>query len=108
MEVSGFYELLLDDKLDNLNIPFINDEMVQMNIINYNFKNQFVDNSKNTNIYIACFTTSHVRLTLYDKLSYLQDRVLYFDTDSIIYKDDGRKNIETGDMLGLTSWRVKE
>ena len=71
--------------------------MVQMT---YNVKDQFFDNSKNTNIYIACFTTSHARLMLYDKLDYLQKKVLYFDTDSIIYTDDGTKHIETGDMLG--------
>ena len=96
-EVSEFYEILLEDKLDNKNFQFINDDMVQMT---YNIKDQFVDNSKNTNIYIACFTTSHARLMLYNKLDYLQEKVLYFDTDSIIYADDGTKNIETGDMLG--------
>ena len=37
---------------------------------------------------------------LYDKLAYLNEKVLYFDTDSIIYADDGTKHIETGDMLG--------
>ena len=96
-EVSEFYEILLDNKLDNTNFQFINDDMVQMT---YNVKDQFFDNSKNTNIYIACFTTSHARLMLYDKLDYLQKKVLYFDTDSIIYTDDGTKHIETGDMLG--------
>ena len=39
-EVSEFYEILLDDKLDNTNFQFINDDMVQMT---YNFKDQFVD-----------------------------------------------------------------
>ena len=58
-EVSEFYEILLDDKLDNIGFQFINDDMVQMT---YNFKDQFVDNSKNTNVYITCFTTSHARL----------------------------------------------
>ena len=58
-EVSEFYELLLDNKLDNTNFQFINDNMVQMT---HNFKDQFVDNSKNTNIHIACFTTSQARL----------------------------------------------
>ena len=29
-EVSEFYEILLDDKLDNINFQFINDDMVQM------------------------------------------------------------------------------
>ena len=65
--------------------------MVQMT---YNFKDQFVDNSNNTNIYIACFTTSHVRLMLYDKLDYLNEKVLYFDADSIIYADNNTKNIK--------------
>ena len=38
---------------------------------------------------------------VYDKLDYLQEKVLYFvDTDSIIHIDDGTKNIKTGDMLG--------
>ena len=66
----------------------------------YNFKDQFVDNLKNTNIYITCFTTSQARLMLYNKLDYLQERVLYFHTDSIIYADDRTKHIKTGDMLG--------
>ena len=71
--------------------------MVQMT---YNFKDQFVDNSKNANRYIACFITSHARLMLYNKLDYLKKKVLYFDTDSVAFIDDGSKNIETGDMLG--------
>ena len=41
-EPSEFYELLMDDALDNLNIQLVSDEMVQMT---YNFKDQFVDNS---------------------------------------------------------------
>ena len=89
--------MLLDDKLDNKNFQFINYDMVQMTD---NFKDQFVDNSKNTNIYIACFTTSHAQLMLYNKLDYLKEKVLYFDTDSIIYADDGTKNVKTGGMLG--------
>ena len=95
-EVSELYEILLYDKLDNANFQFINDVMVQMT---YNFKDQFVDNSKNTNVYIQCFTTSHARL-MYNKLDYLKEKVLYFDTDSIIYVDDGTKNVKTGNMLG--------
>ena len=96
-EVSKFYEILLDDKLDNINFQFINDDIIQMT---YNFKDQFVDNSKNTNIYITCFTTSHAGLMLYNKLDYLKEKVLYFDTDSIIYVDNGTKNVKIGDMLG--------
>ena len=79
-EVAEFYEILLDDKLDNTNFQFINEDMVQMT---YNFKDQFVDNSKNTNVYIACFTTSHARLETVHYLSgspgrEKYDRVLNF------------------------------
>ena len=49
-KISEFYEILQNDKLNNINIQFINEEMVQMS---YNFKDQFVDNSKDTNIYIT-------------------------------------------------------
>ena len=38
---------------------------------------------------------------LYDKLDYLNEKVLYFDTDSIIYVDDNTKKIETDNMLGM-------
>ena len=81
----------------SLNIQFINDDMAQMT---YNFKDQFVDNSKNTNKYTACFTTSNAKLMLYNKLDYLQKKVLYFDTDLIFYIDDGTKYVKIGDMLG--------
>ena len=68
------------------------------------YKDRFVDNSFNTNIFIACFTTSSTRLMLCDKLDYLSDQVLYFDIDSIMYVDrPGRKKIQTGDMLGEMS-----
>ena len=96
-EVSEFYDILLDEKLDNINLQFINDDMAQMTS---NFKDKFDDNSKNTNIYIAWFTTSHARLMSYNKLDHLKEKVLYFDTDSIIYVDNVTKNVKTGDMLG--------
>ena len=68
----------------------------------HNFKDYFINNSNNTNIYIAFFAISHAALMLYDKLDYLQEKVLYyFDTASNIqYIDDGTRNIKTGDMFG--------
>ena len=86
-DINEFYQVVLDDTIGNLNMNFINDEMVQMS---YTYKDQFVDNSYNTNIYIASYTTSSARLMLYDKLDYLNEQVLYFDTDSIIYIESTR------------------
>lgn len=41
-EPTEFYKILLDDTVSNLNIQFVNDDMVQMT---YNFKDHFIDNS---------------------------------------------------------------
>ena len=98
MTPSEFYNILLDDSIDDLNLQFINEEMVQMT---YNLKDQFVDNSNSTNIFIAAFTTSHARMMLYGVLDKLGDQVLGFDTDSAWYVErPGGVTIETGDMLG--------
>ena len=54
-----------------------------------------------TNIFIACFTTCHARLHLYKHLHTLQQQVLYYDTDSVIYSwKEGQEWIPTGDYLG--------
>ena len=95
---SEFYKILLDDNIDNLAIMFTNEDMVQMT---YDLKDRFVDNSNATNICIAAFTTSHVRMMLYNVLDKLGDQVLGFDTDSAWYVErDGGSEIETGDSLG--------
>ena len=42
--------------------------------------------SVKTNIFIASFTTAWARLKLYEALDVLQEQVLYYDTDSVIYR----------------------
>ena len=97
-EPKEFYEILLDDIVDDLNIQFLTSDMVQMN---YNIKNKFVDNHNNTNIFVAAFTTSHAREMLYNVLNKLGDQVLGYDTDSCWYVDRQNGNtIDTGDSLG--------
>lgn len=41
--------------------------------------------SKTTSVPIGVFTTAHARMVLYDALHLLGRRVLYFDTDSVIF-----------------------
>ena len=97
-DLKEYYKILLDDTLENLDIVFLTEEMVQMN---YTLKDQFVDNHNNTNVFIASFTTSHARLMLYDKLEILGDSVLGYDTDSVWYIfRENTPVIETGDSLG--------
>jgi ribosomal protein S20 len=96
-DIKRFYEIILDDRLDNINLTFLNETMVQMS---YCFKDQYVENDHNTNVFIAAFTTSNARLRLYKMLDYLGDKVAYYDTDGIFYIDDGTKTVETGCLLG--------
>ena len=57
--------------------------------------------SNKTNIFIAAFTTCWARLKLYSYLELLQQQVLYYDTDSVIYRHKpGQPKIDTGDYLG--------
>ncbi|XP_022807361.1 uncharacterized protein LOC111344403 [Stylophora pistillata] len=54
-----------------------------------------------TNVFIAAFTTCQERLKLYESLEILQERVLYYDTDSVVYKwKPGETEIALGDYLG--------
>ena len=53
--------------------------------IHYEDDKNFVEPNAKTNVVIAAFTTAYARLKLYDVLDLLQERVLYYDTDSVIF-----------------------
>ena len=58
-------------------------------------------NNGRVNIFIAAFTTCWACLKLYSYLLQLQQQVLYFDTDSVIFSwKPGQPNIPLGDFLG--------
>ena len=57
--------------------------------------------SNKTNVFVAAFTTAWARLRLYEALDVLQQQVLYYDTDSVIYRwKPGQPSIPIGDYLG--------
>ena len=67
----------------------------------YTSVNENAPKSTKNNIFIAAFTTSYARIKLYESLDTLQQQVLYFDTDSVIYKwRPDQPSIPTGDFLG--------
>lgn len=92
-----FYEILLDDRLQDVNVIYVTDEMVQ---VNYRYKEAFVENTFSTNIFVAIYTTANARLRLYKQLERLDRYVMYCDTDSIVYLDNGQNTIPHGEMLG--------
>ena len=69
--------------------------------IDFEYRSQFVPSNVRTNVVLATFTTAHARLRLFNVLHKLDENVLHFDTDSVIYKSKtGEPLVPTGDFLG--------
>ena len=97
-EPSEVYKLLLNDTVTVDNIRLINEEIVE---VTYKDDGAFASINPNTNVVIAAFTTCHARLKLYEVLERLGDRVMYQDTDSVVYVSrPGDWEPPTGDYLG--------
>ena len=92
------YNLLDDDTIQVSNMRICTEEVLE---VVYTHTEETVFPSNKTNVFIAAFTTCWARLKLYSYLEQLQQQVLYYDTDSVIYKwSPGQPKIETGDYLG--------
>ena len=97
-EPKDLYAYLDSDQYEVKDAQMINDETVE---IQYVEKEGFVEENDKVNIVIAAFTTAYARLKLYDLLDLLQERVLYYDTDSVVYvHEPGKPDPPLGDYLG--------
>lgn len=93
-----YVTMMTDDRVEITDIIPVNDEQLALQ---WNEKSDFVQSLPNTNVVLAAFTTAHARLKLYTLLENLQERVLYFDTDSVVYiHQEGVWNPPLGDHLG--------
>jgi hypothetical protein len=95
-----YFKILTADDTSVSNVQFINDEMVRMD---YTILDEFVEPLAQTNVTIACFTTAHARVKLYEYLEQLQTKILYFDTDSLTFvskKGEEEYEPKTGNFLG--------
>ena len=95
-----FLKLFLS-KQENMDIAILNENVAMVNIQDNDQYTEF----KKGNVYISTFITGYARLKLYeDALEPLQEDVLYFDTDSVVYvSSDGQPKIpiDTTGELGL-------
>ena len=97
-EPKELFEYLDSDQYEVSEALMVNDETVE---IQYTNKDEFVEEKGKVNIVIAAFITAYARLKLYDLLDLLQERVLYYDTDSVIYvHEPGKSDPPLGDYLG--------
>ena len=92
------YNITEDDTNVVQELRFCSEEVLE---VVYKNKEEAVVPSNKTNVFIAAFTTCHARLKLYSYLEKLNHQVLYYDTDSVIYRwKEGLPQITPGDYLG--------
>ena len=97
-EPKEFFEFLYSSEFEVSDARLVNDETVE---VHYSNVGEFAEQNNKVNIVIAAFTTAYARLKLYDLLDLLQERVLYYDTDSVIYvHEPGKPDPPLGNFLG--------
>ena len=85
----------------------INDKVA---IGNFHINDEYTTHQK-SNVYIAAYVTAYARLKLYEALEILQDKVLYFDTDSVVYCSPTGEHlvlISSSGYLGTWSDELKD
>jgi hypothetical protein len=97
-EPSRYIDLLTSDKQEVTGVQFVNEEMMEMRLRN---KDDFIETSDKTNVVIAAYTTAQARLKLYSYLEQLGSRIMYADTDSVVFSSKkGEWKPPLGDYLG--------
>ena len=95
---SEYFQIITNNRQVIHRIEIVNEHMIE---VFHNFQEVCDPVQTNVNIFIACFTTSYARLKLYNTLDILKERVLYMDTDSVIYtQKPTESSIPTGNYLG--------
>jgi len=102
----AFHRFLDTDTMDVRHVSVINDAMVELH---YQYQDEDIPVSPHLNIFVAAFTTCWARLRLYAALERLGERVLYYDTDLVIYlEEEGQPNPVLGDYLGDFTSELEE
>ena len=100
-ELGDLYSILLDPAKKLTGFHIISENMLQ---VEYKYNDDFEPLPLNINVVICAFCTCWGRVKLYHLLNSLGKRVMYFDTDSVIFSSDTNKENEfmphTGNFLG--------
>ena len=97
-EPSKYFDLVTNPSKIVKNVDIYGEQFVH---VNWEDTESLVEPHTCSNVVVASFVTAQARLKLYDILKKLNERVLYFDTDSIIYEHKAELwNPTIGDRLG--------
>jgi len=97
-EADKFFRCISDPSKIVKDFHIVTDDTIQ---VTWECKENLVQESVQTNIFIATMTTCWARLKLYSVLEMLDHRVAYYDTDSVIFVSrPGDIDPELGDYLG--------
>ena len=77
-----FFFCLFSDQHDICYVSCLDEHRVE---VHFRAQDHCASRNVNTNVFEAAFTTCWDRLQLYEALELLGDRVLYYDTDSVLY-----------------------
>ena len=95
---SDWYRIIQDETIIVQDVRIFNEDAMEVTILR---KEGACEPTSKVNIFTAAFTTTLARLELYESLEKLDQQVLYYDTDSVIYKwAPGLPDIPTGIYLG--------
>ena len=97
-EYDELLNLANDKNIELTSVDFINETITR---VTYKKKEEITVSLKTGNVIVASFVTSYARLELFNLIDRLQKKVLYFDTDSVIYSCmEGEEAVKTGNYLG--------
>ena len=82
-EPSKYFDLVTNPSKGVKNVDIYGEQFVY---VNWEDTESRVEPHSCSNVVMASFVIARARLKLYDILEKLNERVLYFDTDSIIYE----------------------
>ena len=95
---SKYFDLVTNPSKIVKNVDIFGEQFVH---VNWEDTESLVEPHTCNNVVVASFVTAQAKLKLYNILEKLNERVLYFDTDSIIYKHKPELwNPTIGDRLG--------
>jgi hypothetical protein len=77
-----YFDLLLSDKDIVTSVQFVNKHMLE---VHYDTDTDFQKPHSFGNVVIAAFVTAYGRIELYNHIKDLGDRLLYVDTDSLVF-----------------------